>query len=122
MSTFTAPLLVEILVKTRKGRVVARTLKTFEFYHDGGLVTVPTGYETDFASVPRVFWIIAPPLGPYAKAAVVHDFLCDSPGGFSRRRVDAIFLEAMLVLGVFKPLAWSMWFAVRAASILRGKK
>jgi hypothetical protein len=38
-------------------------------------VTVPTGFVTDFASIPRVFWSILRPDGEYAYAAVVHDYL-----------------------------------------------
>ena len=38
-------------------------------------VTVPTGFVTDFASIPRVFWSALRPDGEYAYAAVVHDYL-----------------------------------------------
>jgi Protein of unknown function (DUF1353) len=38
-------------------------------------VSVPTGFITDFASIPRVFWSALKPDGEYAYAAVVHDYL-----------------------------------------------
>ena len=38
-------------------------------------VRVPTGFVTDFASVPRIFWTWLPPDGLYAYAAVIHDYL-----------------------------------------------
>lgn len=39
-------------------------------------VTVPAGFITDLASVPRFFWRIIPPWdGQYAEAAIVHDYL-----------------------------------------------
>jgi hypothetical protein len=38
-------------------------------------VTVPKGFVTDFASIPRVFWSVLRPDGEYAYAAVVHDYL-----------------------------------------------
>lgn len=38
-------------------------------------VTVPPGFVTDFASIPRIFWSILRPDGEYAYAAVVHDYL-----------------------------------------------
>ena len=38
-----------------------------------GAVTVPTGFVTDFASIPRIFWSALRPDGEYAYAAVVHD-------------------------------------------------
>ena len=38
-------------------------------------VTVPTGFVTDFASVPRVFWSLLPPDGLYTYPAIVHDYM-----------------------------------------------
>jgi hypothetical protein len=38
-------------------------------------VDVPTGFVTDFASVPRAFWSILPPDGEYTYAAILHDYL-----------------------------------------------
>src|SRR5690348_12260167 len=43
-----------------------------------GLIRVPVGFVTDFASVPRFFWRVLPPTGRYGKAAVVHDYLYGS--------------------------------------------
>lgn len=74
-------------------------------------VTVPAGYLTDGASVPRALWPLIPPWGAYGQAAVVHDLLCEylsivdhgKPKAITRLRADEIFSEAMIVLGV--PLA-----------------
>lgn len=38
-------------------------------------VRVPTGFVTDFASVPRLFWSLLRPDGVYSYAAVIHDYL-----------------------------------------------
>lgn len=38
-------------------------------------VTVPTGFVTDLASIPPVFYSLLRPDGEYAYAAVVHDYL-----------------------------------------------
>lgn len=65
----------------------------------GKCVDVPENFETDFASIPRVLWTLAPPDGVYTQASVLHDFLYFSQS-FSRKRCDEIFLEAMGVLGV----------------------
>ena len=44
-------------------------------------ITVPAGYRTDFASIPRpmtrMVWSLLPPVGRSGKAAVIHDWLCD---------------------------------------------
>lgn len=85
-------------------------------------VMVPEGYATNFASIPRFFWRILPPDGPYRKAAIVHDAMYDA-GYPSRWLADAIFCEAMAELGV---VAWKrmlMWVFVRlfAGGAWRGK-
>jgi hypothetical protein len=38
-------------------------------------VTVPVGFVTDFASIPRVFWSALRPDGDYGYAAIIHDYL-----------------------------------------------
>ena len=41
-------------------------------------ITVPIGYKTNGANVPRLFWSIIPPFKPkYLPAVIVHDYLCD---------------------------------------------
>ena len=79
------------------------------------VVTVPYGYRTDFASIPRAFWLILPPHGHYVPAAVIHDYLCDLRGstGIDSKTTHAVFREAMEVLRV---PAWKrvvMYHAVR---------
>lgn len=63
-------------------------------------IQVPAGFETDFASVPQLFWNILPPCGSYGKAAVVHDFLYRTEGVATRGQADAVLLEAMTFLKV----------------------
>lgn len=63
-----------------------------------GLVSVPAGFVTDWASVPRLpfAYMVA---GGYAKApAVVHDYLYDSKI-CTRAEADAVFNEAMALTG-----------------------
>lgn len=69
---------------------------------DGGMTIVaPKGMITDFASTPRFLWPIFPPFGKYSQAAVLHDYIYNAPGlDISRKRADAIFLEAMAASGV----------------------
>lgn len=86
-------------------------------------IDVPEGFVTDFASVPRIFWTILPPTGPYGKAAVIHDALYHNIGILweyalqpnnetgppviitksrqpNRKEADDIMREGMIVLGV----------------------
>lgn len=83
--------------------VCGKLLTAFD-YHVGSeaspdIITVPAGFSTDFASTPWGFWNFFPKSGRYSKAAVIHDYLYQSKIR-SRLEADAIFLEAMGVLGV----------------------
>jgi hypothetical protein len=42
---------------------------------DGWVITVPVGFVTDFASIPRPMWTVIPPRGKYNRPAIVHDLL-----------------------------------------------
>lgn len=79
----------------------------------GGLtITVPAGFVTDFTSIPRRLRWLFNPIGPWDRAAALHDYLYSLPG-VSRFLADALFREAMYRLGV--PL-WRrvlMYYAVR---------
>lgn len=104
MSRFTTPLRIEDTGVSLGGRSIFRILESFNYElgaHDSGYVIhVPTGFETDYASVPKGLWNIMPPWGQYGKAAVLHDFLYRKSSGFSKTLGDAIFLDAMEILGV----------------------
>lgn len=81
----------------------------------GYVLIVPVGYKTDFASIPRIFWRILPPHGPYVPAAVVHDYLCDLRGrtGVDSKTTHKVFDEAMRVLHVPKWKRTVMYRAVK---------
>lgn len=64
------------------------------------LVIVPRGFETDFASIPRSMGWLYPPDGPWAIAAVVHDWLYRRGSGVSRYYADSTFMALMECLGV----------------------
>jgi hypothetical protein len=120
MSSFTSPLIVKVLEEYR-----FELYRPFVFHLDSkyskAKITVPAGFVTDFASVPRAFWSIIAPYGKHAKAAVLHDFLYACHGyafgdqlvSFTRKECDDIFLKAMEVLGVNPAKRWIMYQAVR---------
>jgi hypothetical protein len=85
----------------RGGSRIFRLTNPFSYISSRGTITVPTGFETDGASIPRVFWSILDPFGPYFKAAVIHDWLY-SPHNrrFTRAQADDIFKEAMFNNGL----------------------
>ena len=95
--------------------VVYKLIAPFGYVaYNGETVNVPTGFRTDGASIPRFFWrLIGPPLrGPYARAAVIHDYLC-SQFGYNRKRADEMFLEALHLCGVGRVKSVLMFVGVR---------
>lgn len=81
------------------------------------VVTVPKGFQSDGASVPRALWSIYPPFGRYLEAAVVHDWYCvlghkgESP--ICSVTAAKVFREAMKVCGVGRFRRFKMYWAVR---------
>lgn len=78
-------------------------------------ITVPIGYKTDLASVPRIAWRIVRPDHPTARrAAVVHDYIyTDLTDMFTKKQADEIFYQALLEEGTSKFLAYMMYLSVR---------
>lgn len=115
----------ELLVESFGNRWVLR--RAFKFYYlyecdpfscclDHRIeVVVPEGFETDFASTPRLLYPIFPPIGIYNKAAMVHDYLYSKECllEISRLQADRFFLQAMEVLKVAKWKRCVMFLAVR---------
>lgn len=95
--------------------------KAFRFYYADKLgnkineFAIPEGFITDFASTPRIFYPLFPPVGIYNKAAMVHDYLYskESKLKITRKDADLYFLQAMEVLGVRKWKRLLMYYAVR---------
>lgn len=109
----------ELLVESIGDKWILK--RAFKFYYadDAGNplkeVIVPEGFVTDFASTPKLFYPIFPPIGIYNKAAMVHDFLysAGSDADITRKDADRFFLQAMAVLKVPMWKRRLMYFAVR---------
>lgn len=63
------------------------------------VITVPTGFVTDGASVPRLPVAYLACGGRAKRAACIHDFLYQTNGTRSRRQADVVFWEGMKVDG-----------------------
>lgn len=80
----------------------------------GATVTVPAGFRTDYASVPRILGIYDLAGGKCNKAAVVHDWLYTV--GYARRMpvdrltADRVLREAIVASG-YSVLTAALWFA-----------
>lgn len=112
MSSFMTPATLIMLDNYRW-----RLAEPFDYYTDilpvRTLIRVPVGTITDLATVPRILWAVFPPHGRYAKAAIVHDYLYDR-ALYNKATADAIFNEAMCVLGVSR---WRRWFVYQAVRL-----
>lgn len=78
-----------------------------------GLIAIPAGFQTDFASVPRIP-IIFEMCGDMGQAAaLVHDYLY-TEGHTTRAQTDKIFLNILLSTGVGKARSYAMYAGVRS--------
>ena len=98
-----------------------RQLEPLTYRGSRDTFTVPAGYVTNFASVPRLLWWFIPRYGRYTKATVLHDCLCDDAGDdvVRRRDADGIFRRTMRELGVPLLRRRIMWAGVRWGAGLR---
>jgi hypothetical protein len=140
MSSFTTPLRLEFDYHgdPRKPFVLIEAFRYDIGEKDSAKwVTVPIGFRTDFASIPRPFRNFFSPFGDYGKAAVLHDglynevwishLLIEELTGDTyerhyhptRKEADDIFKEAMEVLGVGWWTRITIYSAVRIGG--RGK-
>ena len=81
----------------------------------GGL-TVPAGFESDGASVPRFFWRIVFPPGEQGavRADFLHDFIYRThPEGWTREQADELFRELLIDDGVSRFSAALAYYGVR---------
>lgn len=80
------------------------------------VVRRPFGYEVGTegsGDIPRALWIFLPKWGTYGNATVIHDWLyCEQHR--LRAEADAIFRQAMAVLGVRTVVKHLMYWAVRS--------
>ena len=97
----------------------------------GRTITVPAGFDTDFASFPRLIWRFLmwwlPGWAKFSKPSPLHDYLYQLKGyrlpdstwvDVTRKEADDVFLEAMLVAWrkhrSGKAIAWMEYIGVRA--------
>lgn len=115
MSKFITPLRLERLEdSSRDGRGTWLLIDPLVYESDkaGIIITVPKGFVTDLASVPRLPFAYLLTGGIGHAAAVVHDALYTTHQ-VTREMADDVFYEALLLLGIPKPQAWLMWAGVR---------
>ena len=90
-------------------------LEEYSYETSKGLIVVPKGFKTDYASVPKIFRNIINTYGKHGRAAVVHDWLYSSECEIDITRPEAakIFLEIMVEWDVKKYKRLLMYWLVR---------
>ncbi len=91
-----------------------RTLEPIEYYSEltDTIYTIPVGFITDLASVPRIFQWLLPPDGEYKYESILHDYFFRTPEvDVTFDQANDIFLEAMKV---GKVAEWKEYVIYRA--------
>lgn len=108
------------VMKANIGQVPVKLVEKFDVMFRGELYTVPAGFETDGASIPRWLWPVCghPLQAPRVVAAIVHDFLYG--GGdpeATREDADDLYRDMQIALGIPRWKAYVEW----AALVMFGK-
>lgn len=99
-----------------------KLLEDWHCAYDDGLYTVPAGFITDGASIPRFLWFIygSPMDYPYSLSALLHDYLYvlfatydKNPNSKLRKLADEAFRDYSIQLGVSKFMAYTEYHAIR---------
>ena len=104
-------MLIDVHQSDEMGNVY--TLREPIFYRE---LTVPVGFRSDGASVPRFFWrLVFPPGDAQAlRAAFLHDWIYRThPEGWDRKKADDLFYDVLVADGVPKWRAYLAWSGVR---------
>ena len=106
-----------LVVRDDGGSFVRVEALSYESAVLGGVLVVPPGFPTDFASIPRGLWNILPPVGKYDAAAVCHDKLYRDGAvngtPIDRGTADRVLREAMEASGVGRVQRWLIYSGLR---------
>lgn len=107
---------IKILPTSDRGDVIALT-RSFSVVFKGQRIVVPKGFESDGASVPRLFWrTVFPPTDAHAiRAAILHDYIYRKADhcGITRKEADTAFFALMIWDGVPTYRAYRAYLGVR---------
>lgn len=110
-------MLIDILREDEQGNVyVLREPGGLTVDWNGKRVTVPYGFRSDGASVPRFFWRwVFPPGDTRAlRAAFVHDWIYRThPEGWTKAEADQLFRELLIKDGMPERYARRAYWGVR---------
>ena len=118
--------LTNLNITSVRGENTRRLLDQFVAKYDGFYIVVPTGFTTDYASIPEFVprFILDQDDAYIREAAVIHDYLYSTLSGnqLSRYMADVILYEGMITLGAPRWKAELVYLAVRTFGWLFYKK
>jgi hypothetical protein len=94
------------------GQWVLLTGLTYTIGKSYAVISIPEGFVTDYASIPRAIWSFASPHDVYSEPSIVHDYLYWTQS-CTRLQADNIFLIAMKEAEVDSKTAWAVYRGVR---------
>lgn len=80
---------------------------------DGQILNIPSDFETDLSTVPKILWGIFPPFGNFLLAAIVHDYLYVMKDKRGRKFADSEMLRISNNLHNNKVDNYFRYYAVR---------
>jgi hypothetical protein len=90
------------------------TCHNIDFMVEGIKYTIPKGFKTDLASIPRFAWpIMSPAHSSLIRPAIVHDWFYRAYCEFDRKSTDLVFYHMLRNDGVGFIRARFMYYAVR---------
>lgn len=79
-----------------------------------GEITVPAGFITDLASIPRICHrIVNPCTTGTRRPAIIHDYLYTGISSLTRKQADRVLYDALRECGINWALANAMYYTVR---------
>ena len=82
---------------------VLTVLYNYRVEYNGKSFLIPRGFESDGASVPRLFWslVFSPTDSHAATAGICHDYIYrEQPEEWTREEADRMFLALLVEFGV----------------------
>ena len=89
---------------------------TLIYYPDENIrFTIPSGYISNLASIPKRFWSIAAPLDYHWRAAIIHDYMYDHPEIINSqfKLADRLFKQTMYTHNTKPWKVHSFYFLVK---------
>lgn len=116
VSAFDPPRLVFVALdhahRGPSGKYVTTRRHTYRAAETKLEISVPAGFRTDFASLPRLLWSVLEREGPWARAALFHDWMYRTQT-VSRSDADAIFSIILAADGVSAVFRAAFFVALR---------